>query len=119
LNQVGDFLGGLRGLFGQLADFVGYDGKPEPCSPARAASMAAFRASRLVLFGEVVNDFDDLADVVGAMTENVDDFRGRLNSAVGAVQAIGSLLHGLNTGDDFLARAIAMSRRTLAVSATR
>src|SRR5258708_14263522 len=47
------------------------------------------------------------------MAENVDDFRGRLNSAVGAVQAIGSLLHGLNTSDDFLARAIGDVQKNL------
>jgi len=29
LDKVGNFLGGLRGLFGQLADFVGDDGKSE------------------------------------------------------------------------------------------
>ena len=29
LNQVGDFLGGLRGFFRQLADFVGHDGETE------------------------------------------------------------------------------------------
>src|SRR5258707_2550877 len=40
------------------------------------------------------------------MAENVDDFRGRLNSAVGAVETIGCLLHGLNTSDDFLGRAV-------------
>ncbi len=106
MNQVGDFLGGLRGLFGQLADFVGYDRKPEAMFAGARRFDGGVQREQVGLFGEVINDFDDLADVVGTMAENVDDFRGRLNSAVGAVQAIGSLLHGLNTGDDFLARAI-------------
>jgi len=34
--------------FGELADLVRDDAKPLPCSPARAASMAAFNASRFV-----------------------------------------------------------------------
>ena len=58
------------------------------------------------LFGDVVDHFDDLADVIGAMAENIDDFGGGLNGAVGAVQAIGSLLHGLDAGDDLLAGAV-------------
>jgi len=58
------------------------------------------------LFGEVIDDFDDLSDVIGAVTENVDDFGGRLDGLIGAVEAIGGLFHGLNAGDDFLARAV-------------
>jgi len=42
----------------------------------------------------VVNDFDDLPDVIGTVPEDVDDFRGRLNGLVGAIKAIGGLLHG-------------------------
>ena len=68
--------------------------------------MAAFSASKIGLFGQVVDDFDDLADVIGSVTEDVDDFRGGLNGMVGAVQAVGGLLHGLNAGDDFFARAV-------------
>src|SRR5258708_34870805 len=113
LNQIGDFLGGMRGLFGQLADFVGYDRKPEAMFAGACRFDGGVQSEQVGLFGEVINDFDDLADVVGAMAENIDDFRGRLNSAVGAVQAIGSLLHGLNTGDDFLARAIGDVQKNL------
>src|SRR5260370_29335387 len=58
------------------------------------------------LFGEVVDHFDDLDDVIGAMTENVDDFGGRLDGLIGAVESVGGLFHGLNAGDNFLARAV-------------
>ena len=40
--------GGALGLLGELADLVGDDREAAPCSPARAASIAAFSASRLV-----------------------------------------------------------------------
>src|SRR5260370_32757288 len=40
------------------------------------------------------------------MTEDVDNFGGRLDGFVGAVEAIGGLFHGLNAGDDFFARAV-------------
>jgi len=43
-----DFIGRLRRLLRQLAHFVATTAKPRPCSPARAASIAAFNASRLV-----------------------------------------------------------------------
>jgi hypothetical protein len=47
-HHLADFLGGQTGALGQFAHFVGDDGKAAPCSPARAASMAALRANRLV-----------------------------------------------------------------------
>jgi hypothetical protein len=43
-----DFVGGFLGAQRQLAHLAGDHGKAAPCSPARAASMAAFSASRLV-----------------------------------------------------------------------
>ncbi len=113
MNQVGDFLGGLRGLFGQLADFISDDGKAEAVFACARSFDGGVQREQVGLFGEVINDFDDLADIIGAMAENIDDFRGRLNSAVGAVQAIGGLLHGLNTGDDFFARAIGDVQKNL------
>ena len=49
LDESGDFAGGLIRSLGKLADFIGDDGEsPMPCSPARAASIAAFKARRLV-----------------------------------------------------------------------
>jgi hypothetical protein len=48
LHAGGNFRGLLAGVLGQFPNFIGHHGKPRPVSPARAASMAAFRASRLV-----------------------------------------------------------------------
>jgi hypothetical protein len=48
LDNPANRVGGIGGALGQLAHFVGHHGKPRPISPARAASMAALRASRLV-----------------------------------------------------------------------
>ena len=47
-DQAGDLLGRALGLLGELADLLGDHGEPLPCSPARAASIAALSASRLV-----------------------------------------------------------------------
>src|SRR5262249_33930286 len=58
------------------------------------------------LLGQIVDDFDDLSDVIRAVAKDIDDFRGRLNGLVRAVQAVGGLLHGLDTGDNFFARAV-------------
>ena len=68
--------------------------------------MAAFKRQQVGLLGKIVDHFDDFADVVGAMAENVDDFRGRLNGVVRAVQAVGGFFHGLDAGDDFFAGTI-------------
>jgi hypothetical protein len=47
-DQGLDFLGGAGRALRQVAHFGRHDGKPRPCSPARAASTAAFRARILV-----------------------------------------------------------------------
>src|SRR4030095_9960294 len=43
---------------------------------------------------------------VGAMAEHVDNFGGRLDGLVGAIEAVGGLFHGLDADDNFLAGAI-------------
>jgi len=48
LGDLHDLLAGVVGAHRQAAHLVGHHGKAAPCSPARAASMAAFSASRLV-----------------------------------------------------------------------
>jgi hypothetical protein len=47
-DHLADLAGGLRGPFGEFAHLVSDHRKPRPWSPARAASIAALRASRLV-----------------------------------------------------------------------
>ena len=61
-DLLGDFLGRLRGLARQRFDFEATTAKPRPASPARAASMVAFSASRLVWRGDGVDQADDFAD---------------------------------------------------------
>src|SRR5207245_7845677 len=106
LNQVGNFLGGLGGLFGQFAHFIGDDGKAKAMLASASRFDGRVKSEKVCLFGEGINDFDNFADVVGAMAENADDFGGRLDRLVGALQAIGGLFAGLNSGDDFFARAV-------------
>src|SRR5208337_720287 len=106
LDEVGDFLGGLGGLFGELADFVRDDSETETVLTGARGFDGGVEGEQVGLLGEVINDFNDLADVIGAMAENIDDFGGGLNGAVGAVQAIGSFLHSLDAGDDLLAGAV-------------
>src|SRR5882724_3662190 len=103
LDEVGDFLGGLRGLFGELADFIGDNREAETVLPGAGGFDGGVESQQIGLLGQVVNHFDDFPDVIGAMAEDVDDFRGRLDGLVGAIEAIGGLFHGLNAGDHFLA----------------
>jgi hypothetical protein len=78
LNQFGDFLGGLGGFFGQFSDFVGNYRETETVFAGACSFDGSVEREQVGLFGEVVNDFDNAADVVGAMAEDVDDFGGRL-----------------------------------------
>jgi len=119
LDEVGDFLCGLGGLLGEFADFVGNHGESKAMLTGASRFDGGVESEQVRLFGEVVDDFDDFADVIGAMAEDVDYFRGRLDRLVGAVEAVGGLLHGLNAGDDFSRERLAISSKTLAVSATR
>src|SRR5882724_6666551 len=103
LDEVGDFLGGLRGLFRELADFIGDNRKAETVLAGAGSFDGGIEGEQIGLFGQVVNHFDDFPDVIGAVPEDVDDFRGRLNGLVGTIEAVGGLFHGLNAGDHFLA----------------
>lgn len=47
-DRIADLNGRLLSLIRQLANFARNDGKPRPCSPARAASIAALSANRFV-----------------------------------------------------------------------
>jgi len=47
LDHVDDFIRRFAGAVCKLSNLVGHSAKPRPCSPARAASMAALRANRL------------------------------------------------------------------------
>ncbi len=64
------------------------------------------KSEQVGLLGEIVDNFDNLTDIIGAMTQDIDDFSRRLNGLVGAVEPIRGLFHGGDTGDDFFARAI-------------
>ena len=73
LNQFGNFLGGLRGLFGQLADFVGDDRKAQAVLAGAGGFDGGVQGQQVGLLGEIVDDLDDLADIVGALAERADD----------------------------------------------
>lgn len=47
-NLPADILGGFRGFLGQFLHLIGHHRKPFPASPARAASIVAFKASKFV-----------------------------------------------------------------------
>ncbi len=106
LDEVGNFLGGLRGLLREFAHFIGDNGEAKTVLAGTGRFDGSVKCEQVGLFGQVIDNFNDLSDVIGAMTEDVDDFRGRLDGLVGAVEAVGGLLHGLNAGNDFLAGAV-------------
>jgi len=74
LDEVGDFLGGLRGLFRELANFIGDHREPETVLPGARGFDGGVEGEQVGLFGQVVNDFNNFSDVIGAVAEDVDDF---------------------------------------------
>ncbi len=102
-DQFGNFLGGLRGFFGEFADFVGNHGETEAVFASAGRFDGGVEREQVGLFREVVDNFDNAADIVGAVSEDVDDFSGRLNGFVGAVEAVGGLFHGLDADHNLFA----------------
>jgi len=91
LDEVGDFLGGLRGLLSEFANFIGDDSETKTVLTGAGGFDSRVQGQQVGLFGEIVDDFNDLPDVIGAVTEDIDNFRGGLNGLVGAVEAVGGL----------------------------
>ena len=74
LDQVGDFLGGLRRFLGELAHFFGNHRETESVLAGARGFDRRVERQQVGLFGQVVDHLDDLADVVGAMAQNFDNF---------------------------------------------
>src|SRR5216684_2699899 len=106
LDQVGDFFRRLRGLFRQLAHFIGDHGESQAMLARTRRFNGRVQRQKVGLLRKIVDDLDDFADVVGAMTEHVDDLRRRLDGMVGAIQTVGGLFHRGNAVYHFLARPI-------------
>ena len=74
LDQFRDFLGGLRRFFGQLAHFVGDHGEAQAVFAGARRFNGGVQGQQVGLLGQIVDDFDDLADVVGALSQGSNDF---------------------------------------------
>ena len=106
LNQLGNFLGGLRGFFRQLADFVGHDGKAQTVFSGASRFDGGVQGEQVGLLREIVDDFDDFADIVGTLAKDVDDLSGGADGVVDLVQALGRLVHSGDAAVDFFARTV-------------
>ena len=58
------------------------------------------------LFGQIVNHFDDLADVVCPRAEGVDDLARGVNGGVDTVQSVGGFFHRPDAAVYFFTRAV-------------
>src|SRR5450631_254969 len=106
LDQFRDFLGRLRRFLGQFAHFVGDDGESQSVFSGAGSFNGGVQGQQVGLLGEIVDDFDDLANVVGALSQGSNDFARRVDGGVDAVQSVGGLLHGADAVVDFLARTV-------------
>jgi hypothetical protein len=73
LDQLGNFLGRLRGFLRELAHFFGHDGETQAVLAGACGLDGGVERQQIGLLGEIVDHFDDLADVVGAAAQHVDD----------------------------------------------
>ena len=96
----------MRGFFREFAHFLGNHGKAEAMLAGARRFDRRVEREQVGLFGEVVDHLDDLADVVGAAAEHVDNFSRRLNGVAGAVESLGGFVHRGHAGAGFFARAM-------------
>ena len=80
LDQFGNFLSRLGRFFRQLADFVGDHREAKSVFTGAGRFDGCIQRQQVGLFGEVIDDFDDLADVVGALAEGIDNLPERTGS---------------------------------------
>ena len=106
LNQFRNFLGGLRRLFRQLAHFLGHYRETQPMLARARRFNRRVQSQQVGLLRQIINHLDDLADVVRAPSQHVDNFRRRLNRVARAVQSLGRLVHRHHAGLHFLARPV-------------
>ena len=80
--------------------------KPRPCSPARAASMAALSARRLVCSARssITSMIFPMSSARRPSTSMISG--GRLDRVARAVQALGGFFHGDHAGLDFVTRSV-------------
>ena len=74
LDQFGNFFRGLGGLFRQLADFIGDHCESQSMLTGPRRFDGRIQGQQVGLFRQVIDDFDDFADVVGPLPQHVDDF---------------------------------------------
>ena len=72
--------------------------KPLPASPARAASMAALSASRLVCCGDVGDQLQHLADLLAALAEGQRALGDRLDLVLHVAHRVAGLVDGARPG---------------------
>ena len=77
-----------------LRTSVATTAKPRPASPARAASIAALSASRLVCSAIVVDQLEDLADLLAALAQRQRALRDRLDLLLHVAHRVAGLLRG-------------------------
>ena len=106
LDQLGNLLGRLRRLFRQLANLISHDGEAQAVLARARRFDGRIKGQQIGLFCQVVNYLDNLANVIGARAQCVDNLARGLNGGVDLVQAVGSFLHRANAALYLFARAV-------------
>ena len=75
---VRDFRGGVRGAFGEFADFVRHHGEPAALVAGASRFDGGVQGEQVGLVGDIVDDAGDFADLLGAFAQFLDAARGFL-----------------------------------------
>ena len=94
LDQLRNFACGLGRFFCQLTHFISNYGKSQAMFTGARGFNRGIERQQVGLLGQIVNHLNDLADVVGALSQDRDDLRRRTDCRVDTVQAIRGLFHG-------------------------
>ncbi len=106
-DEFGDFLGGLRRFFRQLADFLGHHGEAQSVFAGAGGFDGRVQRQKVGLLGKIVDDADNLSDIVGALAERIDNSTRNLDGAIDSIQSVGGLVHGRDAVLHFQPRALA------------
>jgi hypothetical protein len=102
-NGGGDFLGGQRGTFGQLAHLIGNDGKTAPLLAGPGRLDGRIEGQQVGLVGNFADDPDDAGNLLRTLAQRLDQ-HGRFGDVGGdTLQFVHGAIHDIaSSGGDLL-----------------
>ena len=87
-HQNFDLLGRIGRALGQSLHLIGHDGKAAARFTGHGRLDRGVQRQNIGLFGDIVDQFDDVADFLGTLAEALDAFAGLLNRLANRIHAV-------------------------------